>query len=330
VDTDRTRKATYPEKREAARNSLLGISLIDPPTKTTLEVSSEEREERFEEMWHQGSNQGMLLSFTDLMRSQEANDLAADFARRKIRTIVEDAEVAELLCPQDYPIGAKRLCVGTNYYETFNRPNVTLVDALTAPIEEITSDGIRSGGTHYAVDTILFATGFDAMTGALREIDIRGRHGVALRDRWVAGPTTYLGIMVAGLPNLFIITGPGSPSVKSNMILSIEQHVDWIAECLTFLRARHLEVIEPTAEAETAWVAHVNEIANATLYVKADSWYTGANVPGKPRVFMPYVGGISVYRGICDDVAADGYRGFQLTRAGEAAATVSAAGPGAG
>ena len=323
--TDRARKATYPEKREAARNSLLGISLIDPPTKSTLEVSDEEREARFEEMWYQGSNQGMLLSFTDLMRNQEANDLASDFARRKIRAIVEDPEVAELLCPKDYPIGAKRLCVGTDYYETFNRPNVTLVDALTNPIEEITPTGVRSGGTTYEVDTILFATGFDAMTGAVREIDIRGRDGVALQDRWVAGPTTYLGIMVAELPNLFLITGPGSPSVKSNMILSIEQHVDWIADCLAFLRAEGVQAIEPTAEAEATWVGHVNEVANATLYVKADSWYTGANVPGKPRVFMPYVGGISVYRRICDEVAADGYRGFHLTPAPEGTTALSAA-----
>jgi cyclohexanone monooxygenase len=220
--------------------------------------------------------------------------------------------VAELLTPTTYPLGTKRLCVDTDYYDTFNRDNVTLVDVRSAPIEEITPDGLRTATGRYTFDSLIFATGFDAMTGALLRIDIRGRDGIRLKDKWSAGPRTYLGLTVAGFPNLFAITGPGSPSVLSNMIVSIEQHVDWIADCMAHLRAHGRATIEATPESEDAWVDHVNEVGHMTLYPKAASWYTGANVPGKPRVFMPYVGGVGTYRLKCDDVAAKGYEGFRL------------------
>ncbi|MCC2627442.1 MAG: cyclohexanone monooxygenase, partial [Thermomicrobiales bacterium] len=203
--------------------------------------------------------------------------------------------------------------VDTDYYDTFNRASVTLVDLRSEPLEAITPRGVRTQTTEYEFDSIVFATGFDAMTGALLNIDIRGRGGETLRQRWTDGPRTYLGIAIAGFPNLFTITGPGSPSVISNMMVSIEQHVDWIGDCLAHLQSRDLQAIEATAEAEATWVAHVNEVANATLYPLAKSWYTGANIPGKPRIFMPYVGGVGAYRKTCDDIAARNYEGFKLT-----------------
>ena len=313
AQTHNNYKAVYPQKRQQARESVFGLAGFANPTRSALDVSDEERMRQYEKMWDHGSNQAFLTCFNDLLTSQKSNDTAAEFVRGKIRQIVKDPKTAELLCPKDHPIGARRLCVGTDYYETFNRPNVKLVDVRSAPIQEITARGIKTADAEYELDTIVFATGFDAMTGALREIDIRGRAGLALKDKWNHGPTTYLGLMVAGFPNMFIITGPGSPSVKSNMVFSIEQHVDWIADCIGHLEERNIAAIEPAQESETRWVAHVNEVANRTLYPKAESWYMGSNVPGKARVFMPYVGGIPAYRKICDDVAAEGYRGFVLT-----------------
>jgi cyclohexanone monooxygenase len=220
--------------------------------------------------------------------------------------------VAETLVPKTYPLGTKRLCVDTDYYATFNRDNVSLVDLTKTPIEEITPDGLRTTREVYHLDSIVFAIGFDAMTGTLLALDIRGRGGQTLREKWAEGPKTYLGVSVAGFPNLFMITGPGSPSVLSNMIVSIEQHADWIADCIDHLRANHLATIEATPEAESEWVQHVNDVGHATLYPQANSWYMGANIPGKPRMFMPYIGGVGVYREKCDAVAAKGYKGFTL------------------
>jgi cyclohexanone monooxygenase len=215
--------------------------------------------------------------------------------------------------PTDYPLGTKRICVDTDYYATFNRDSVTLVDLRREPLEAITRHGVRTTTREFGFDSLVLATGFDAMTGALNKIDIRGRCGHTLRDVWAEGPRTYLGIAIAGFPNLFTITGPGSPSVISNMMVSIEQHVEWIAGCLAYLQERNVATIEATSEAQEAWDAHVDEVANATLYPQAKSWYTGANIAGKPRGFMPYVGGVGAYRKICDDIAANGFTGFQLT-----------------
>ena len=305
-------KSRYPEIRHKAQHSQYGVAHLPVPTQSALQVAPEEREQCYEALWQQGGHTPFLVPYTDLLLDEAANHTAAEFVRRKIRQTVKDPKVAELLCPYDHPLGAKRLCAGNDYFETYNRSNVTLVDVRSAPIDAITPEGIRCGGVEWGVDVILFATGFDAMTGALREIDIVGRGGLRLADKWVHGPTTYLGLMVSGFPNLFVVTGPGSPSVKSNMVLSIEQHVDWISTCLSDLAQRGAATIEPDPAAETQWVAHVNEIADRTLYTKTASWYTGANVPGKPRVFMPYVGGIGNYRRICDEVRADNYRGFHL------------------
>jgi cyclohexanone monooxygenase len=305
-------KAGYSALRESARNSYAAIA-VPAPRESALRVEPAERQRRYEAAWAKGGLMSMTTTFLDLILDKAANDTAAAFIRSKIREIVVDADVARVLTPTDHPFGTKRPCLDTGYFETFNRNNVTLVDLRRSPITEIVPTGIRTTDALHEVDSIVFATGFDAMTGPLLRIDIRGRGGQRLKDKWSAGPRTYLGIATAGFPNLFIVTGPGSPSVLSNMVMAIEQHVDWIADCVTFLRANGLEAIDATVEAEDAWVHHVDELASATLFPTANSWYMGANVPGKPRVFMPYVGGFPLYRATCDDVAADGYRGFTLT-----------------
>ncbi len=308
---ERSLKARYAEYRRQARESRVGF-VVAASDRSALAVPAEERHREYETRWARGGL-GFTAAFADLLTSQDANDTAAEFFRAKIRGVVRDPHVAEALVPKDYPLGTKRMCVDTDYYATFNRDNVTLVDLRQAPIQAITARGVRTRHAEYELDSIVFATGFDAMTGALLKIDIRGRGGRALREKWAEGPRTYLGIAIAGFPNLFTITGPGSPSVLSNMIVSIEQHADWIAGCLAHLRAHGHDAIEATVEAEDAWVAHVNQVGDATLYPRANSWYVGANIPGKPRIFMPYVGGVGAYRKICDDIAAKGYEGFALT-----------------
>jgi cyclohexanone monooxygenase len=312
-DYERRVKSSYPDYRRQARESRIGF-VVERREQSALAVQPEERHREYEARWSRGGL-GFTSIFEDLLTDKDANDTAAEFFRAKIRAIVRDPAVADALAPRDYPIGTKRLCVDTGYYDTFNRDNVTLIDIRKAPIEAITPEGLRTRDQAYALDSIVFATGFDAMTGALLGIDIRGRSGQTLREAWAEGPRTYLGLAVAGFPNLFAITGPGSPSVLSNMIVSIEQHVDWIADCIAYLREHGRACIEATAEAQEAWVAHVNEVGNLTLYPRANSWYMGANVPGKPRIFMPYIGGVGAYRQKCDDVAAKGYEGFRLTGA---------------
>jgi len=302
------------EYRRRDRTSPFGIN-IDLSTKSALEVSPEERQREYEERWRRGGF-ALVGAFGDLIFKKEANDTAAEFVRTKIRGIVRDPAVAETLLPRSYPLATKRLCVDTGYYATFNRDNVTLIDARATPIQEVTPTGLRTSNAEYTLDSIVFATGFDAMTGALSNIEIRGRAGATLKEKWSGGPRTYLGIMVVGFPNLFTITGPGSPSVLSNMVLSIEQHVDWIADCLAYLREHKFANIEATVKAENDWVAHVNEVANFTLFPLANSWYMGANIPGKPHVFMPYIGGVGVYRKKCDEFAAKGYEGCALSAAG--------------
>ncbi len=280
--------------------------------KLATEVSADERNQRFEERWALGGLP-FFGAFADLMVDPAANEAAADFVRAKIRAIVKDPVVAARLSP-DQTFGCKRLCVDSGYYETFNRPNVTLVDLRATPIERITPTGIATTDQAYALDDLIFATGFDAMTGSLLKIDIVGAGGLKLADKWAAGPRTYLGLQTAGFPNLFIITGPGSPSVLTNMLPSIEQHVNWIADCIDFMRARQIQRMEAEIAAEDSWVDHVNAIADSTLFRSCNSWYLGANVPGKPRVFMPLLG-FPDYVRTCDEVAANGYRGFALTPA---------------
>jgi cyclohexanone monooxygenase len=316
-DQQRAEKRRYPERRALAKRSPSGVP-VELNHRSALDVSDEERLAEYERRWARGGGASMLVSYSDLLRSQAANDTIAEFVRLKIRETVNDPEVAERLCPRDYPLGAKRICVDTGYYETYNRDNVTLVDVRSAPIEQVTRAGLRlADRQEYAVDKLVFAIGFDAITGTLLNIDIRGRGGQSLRDTWAGGPRSYLGLAVAGFPNLLTVTGPGSPSVHSNVVHSIEQHVDWIADCLDWLRRRGLTCLEATAEAESAWFEHVDAVGRETLYPRANSWYMGANVPGKPRRVMTYVGGVPAYREACDRVAAAGYEGFRATRSAQ-------------
>jgi cyclohexanone monooxygenase len=307
-ETQKSWKERYEHYRARARE--VG-TLYEFSSRGALEVSEEERQQEYERRWAAGGV-NFVHSFNNIYTNEAANVTAADFVRGKIRQIVKNPEVAEKLCPSDHPLGSKRICVASDYYETYNRPNVELVDIREEEIERITAHGIRTSRNEYPTDVIVFATGYDALTGALTRIDIRSRHAQSLKEKWEHGPRNYLGLMTAGFPNMFIITGPGSPSALVNMIVGIEQHVDWISECLVYLRANGVARIDADPEAESMWVQHVNEAADKTLFVKANSWYLGANIPGKPRVFMPYVSGIGVYRRECDDVAAKDYEGFIL------------------
>jgi cyclohexanone monooxygenase len=311
-DKETAHKAEYPERRRAAFDTPFGIAGYPPPVRSALDASEEERLHGYEAKWIEGGSISFLYSFTDLLTSKESNETASEFVRRKIRATVKDPRTAELLCPNDHPIGTKRLILDTEYYETYNRDNVTLVDIRSQPIREITPAGLSTADADYELDAIVFATGFDAMTGAMKGIDIHTDAGMSIQRKWEHGPRTYLGIMTAGFPNLFMITGPQSPGVKSQMILACEQHVDWIADCVQYLHAHGFSRIEAEEDAEEAWVQHNNEVANRTLYPLANSWYVGANIPGKPRVFMPYVGGVTAYKKRCDEIAANGYQGFRL------------------
>ena len=302
-------KATYRQLRARAKLTATGV-LFDWSPEKAAETPPDLRRREYERRWARGGLT-FLGAFSDLLTDEAANATAADFVREKIRSIVKDPCVAERLMPRGL-IGARRLCVDMGYLEAFNRPNVTLVDVAATPIERISENGVVVGGHEHLADVIVLATGFDAMTGALARIDIRGAAGIPLRDKWLAGPRTYLGLAMHGFPNLFTVTGPGSPSVLTNMLPSIEQHVEWIADCMAHMRAHGVSTIEPTLEAEDAWVAHVADLAGETLRMKEPSWYLGANVAGKPRVFMPYTGGFARYGEICADVAATGYRGFSL------------------
>ena len=278
-----------------------------------LQTPAEERQALYEAAWETGGLR-FRAAFRDLVTDKAANDTAAEFIRSKIREIVKDPETAAKLSDFDHPYAAKRPPIDTDYFETFNRDNVTLVDVRAEPIERITPTGIRTRDAEYPLDIIVFATGFDGMTGSLLRMDIRGRDGLPLAEAWKAGPRNYLGMQVAGFPNLFMVTGPGSPSVLCNMPVAIEQHVEWITDCIAHMRKKGLTRIEPKNQAVESWVAEVNAAANATLLPQAKhSWYLGANVPGKPRVFMPYAGGMAHYRKICADVAARNYEGFSLS-----------------
>ncbi|UPT90590.1 NAD(P)/FAD-dependent oxidoreductase [Bradyrhizobium barranii subsp. apii] len=312
-ERDNFRK-TYPEIRRFAREVARNGIFAEQPDRGALDDSDETRNGKYSARWERGGLTFMYV-YNNLGLERSANDTAANFVRGKIAEIVKDPETAKLLQPNSHPIGTKRICIDTDYFATFNRPNVSLVDIKTNPIKEITANAVRVAGKDHEVGALVMATGFDAMTGSVAKIDISGPGGRTLNEKWAEGPKTYLGLMSAGFPNLFIITGPGSPSVLSNMIVSIEQHVDWIADCLVHMRRQDVATMEASGEAEDKWVAHVNEVAHGTLYPQANSWYMGANIPGKPRIFMPYIGGVGVYRRICDEVAAKGYEGFLLGRA---------------
>ncbi len=304
-------KAEYAKHRSRARE--LG-TLYEFSDKAASEVGEADRQREYERRWKAGGV-NFVHAFNDLMLDKASNDTIADFVRARICGIVHDPAVAESLCPKDHPLGTKRICVDTGYYATYNRDNVTLVDLKKTPITDVTAQGVRTGDGWHELDALVCATGYDALTGAVLNIDIRGRNGQLLSRNWADGPRTYLGLMTHGFPNMFIITGAGSPSVLVNMVVGIEHHVEWICDCLAHLRRRSMRSIEATREAQDRWVEHVNAAANRTLFPLANSWFLGANIPGKPRVFMPYVAKIGLYRKECQDIADQGYAGFTLAPA---------------
>ena len=302
-------RSEYDRLREEARSSFLGF-FGGPMPGAAIEQSTEEREQRFEQAWGAGTT-GLLQAYEDLLVNEASNATAADFARRKIQQLVKDPETARRMTPTGYPIGARRLCSEIGYFEAMNRDNVALVDIRETPIERVEADGVVIGGQKQVLDMVVLATGFHAMTGALTKIEITGADGQTLHEQWADGPRSYLGLMVSGFPNMFMVTGPGSPSVLSNMVLSIEQHVEWIAECLGALRAKGAARIEPMAAAEMGWMDHVDAVAQTTLFPKANTWYQGRTRDGH-NVFMPYVGGVGPYRETCNQIAAKGYEGFAI------------------
>ncbi len=316
-------KADYPYIRERQRNSELGLAYYNGPKKAPTEDQPKRPSKNILDLTPQQRRQeikdfgfNVLSMYADVYTSTEANDIACDLYREVLKELVHDPETAEGLSPRDYPLGCKRPVIDTAYYETFNQDHVTLVDLRQGGIEEITPTGLRTTQADYEFDILVYATGFDAMTGGLKKIDIRGRDGLKLIDKWAHGPRMYLGLQSAGFPNFFTITGPGSPSVLSNVIHSIEQHVEWIGDCIAHLQANRIKTIEPQAAAEDAWVEHVNEVAKGTMLTAptCNSWYLGTNIPGKTRIFMPYVAGTKTYRQKCEAVVANGYEGFVMTR----------------
>ncbi len=314
LDPERERdvKSRYPDYRAAARRSMLGVPL-DGTGRSALADTPAQREATYRELWEKGGGMPLLCAYSDLLVDEKANETVAQFIRDRIAETVKDLATAELLSPRTYPVGAKRLCQDDGYFDTFNRDNVTLVDIKTTPLVRATSAGLETTTASYELEAIVFATGFDAVTGALTRIDIRGRGGRTLAAEWSEGPQAYLGVATAGFPNLLMVTGPGSPSVLSNMVVSIEQHVDWISDLLGAAASRGVAEIEAEPDAQAQWVAHVHEIAAHTLFPRGNSYYVGANVPGKARVFMPYVGGVAAYRQRCEAVAMAGYEGLTFT-----------------
>ena len=304
-------KATYADFRARNRRMHGGFSANLPPNPVSaLAVTPEEREAAFEARWQMGGF-ALLGAFNDLLLNHESNALVAEFVRKKIRAVVQDPVTADLLCPTQ-TIGCKRLGVDSGYYETYNRPNVKLVDVSQHAIEEITPDGLLTQGMEHRFDALVLATGFDAITGTHTRLDLRGRGGLTIQEKWRAGPLNYLGLMVAGFPNMFNIAGAGSTSAFTNVIVSIEHHVDWIADCITYLDSNRLATIEPTEAAEADWAEHVNRAAARTVFLSCNSWYLGANIPGKTRMFMPLAWGFPAYADRCAKVAHDGYEGFTL------------------
>ena len=307
----KARKADYDGIRDRLQSSFFGFELAFIE-KGVLDDTAEERERVWDEMWYRGGFPFWIANYQDVFFSKEANDKCVDYMARRIREKVKDPVVAEKLIPKNHHYGTKRQPLESNYYDTFNKPNVLLVDVNETPIEEVTPNGVRTSDEEYEFDIIVFATGFDGMTGPLKKINISGRDGQLLSKKWSDGPHTYLGLAMAGFPNMFTITGPGSPSVLSNVPVSIEQHVEWITSCIEYMQKQGVATIEATADAEDQWTAHVAEVVSSSLMVTANSWYMGANIPGKPLVFMPYLGGVGAYRQKCDEVAANGYEGFAL------------------
>jgi cyclohexanone monooxygenase len=309
-------RATYEERRAVSRLTRFGIA-VPFPVESALDATPEERLKKYENAWENSQLLGFRMCYGDILSNEESNETVAEFIRGKIRDTVNNPEVAEKLMPRGFPFGTKRPCLGDTYYSVYNREDVTLVGLKETPIERVVPEGIVTSEGLHELDVLIYATGYDALTGALTHIDVRGVNGRRLTDKWASGAKTYLGLMTSGFPNLFTVTGPGSPGPLANMSMSIEQHVDWIARCMADLREAGIDRIDARPQAEEDWMQHVQDVVAKTLYLKANSWYVGANVPGKPQVFLPYLGGHGNYRKKCDEVAAAGYTGFVLTRAND-------------
>ena len=312
-DYEASVRADYVEHHKRNRRTKGGV----PPRINTglpaMSVSEEERRAKFEEAWGFGTF-SLQSVFSDISSNPDSNAAAAAFVHEKIRDVVKDPATAEKLMPKSFPFGTKRLCLDTDYYATFNRDNVDLVDIRETPIERITEAGIQTTEKQYPFDLIVFATGFDAVTGPLIALNVTGTNGQTLKDIWADGPQSYLGLMIAGFPNLFTVNGPSSPSVLTNMLQSIEHHVDWIVDCIDHMEKQGLTRVEADADAQLAWAHEVAELASKTLYTKANSWYMGANVPGKPRVFLMYIGGLDRYVERVEAIVREGYAGFTFAR----------------
>ena len=304
-------KQHYTEHRARARQTRSGI-LYEYSQRGSFDVDETERQDEYERRWQRGGA-NFTHAFNDIFSHRLANEKLAEFVRGKIRGIVHDPQTAERLTPRDHAIGTKRICVDTDYYATYNLPHVQLHDLRTAPIRRFTSGGVETEGGDFELDAIVFATGFDAVTGSIERMSIRGEGGRPLKACWQDGPRTYLGLATAGFPNLFFITGPGSPSILTNVIVSIEQHVQWIADCLAGMQAQGHTRVQARKQAQDDWVRQVATLAEGTLFTTTASWYMGANVPGKPRVFLPYGGGFANYTRICDEETAGAYPGFTFS-----------------
>ena len=314
-EADQTAKRDYQAMRETARHSPSGVAGFNVPVRGVMQAPPEDVQKAFQARWDFGGI-GLTRAFNDVLFDANANEVARNFVIDRMLAPVKDAQLRARLTPT-YPIGTKRLCADTGYFETYNRSNVTLVDIRSDPIEAITPGGLRTKSAHHDLDALIFATGFDAMTGALLAVNLRVKDGTDLRTAWAQGPRAYLGLMTAGLPNLFMVTGPGSPSVLSNVVVSIEQHVEWITDCLAHMKASGVNRIEATDAAQHAWGEHVDQVAARSLLPDTASWYVGANIPGKPRVFMPYMGGVGLFRRKCEQIAREGYTGFVLSTVAE-------------
>lgn len=305
-------RSSYAQLRALQRGAATGF-WADPGPHRFFDASPEERTEELERRWKHGGF-GFLQAFTDMLTNEKANVEASDFVKRKIASVVKDPTIAARLTPT-IALGARRPVLGDRYYETYNQPNVTLVDLKQEPIVGLTADGLSTSRNHFPLDTIIFATGFDALTGAILKLNLRGRDGATIQDAWAHGPKNTLGFMVRGFPNFFMLAGPGSPAVRGCVITSTEQQVEWLANCIAHMRRHQLATIESTAQSDQDWVETVNEAAAASITSTVDSWYLGSNIPGKPKVFMPYTGGFGAYRDICDGVARDGYERFVFSKA---------------
>lgn len=307
-----TVRATYQERRSLSRITRFGTA-VTMSSESALDATPEERRRKYENAWENSQLMGFRMCYGDILSNEDANETVAEFIREKIRETVSKSDVAEKLMPRGFPFGTKRPCLGDTYYSIFNRDDVTLLDLKSTPIVKVVPEGIETMEGVHKLDCLIFATGFDALTGALSRIDVRGLGGRKLNDKWAEGAKAYLGLVTSGFPNMFTVTGPGSPGPLANMSMGIEQHIDWIAGCMQYMRKNGISRIDSNKDAEEKWMTHVQEVVERTLYLKANSWYLGANVPGKPRVFLPYLGGHGNYRKKCDLVAAAGYEGFELT-----------------